>query len=152
MKDGQLVRVALVVVLAIQAAFLISTAFAVHSFFNSTDGGDAPGGAGTSILVMPSPLVLLAALTGLVFAGGAIGAWLRWRTRPVLRRTSTVLLVLAVVPNVVVLAVVVVEGLWVGVAVGPAGINLALLYAEWRATHSSGVGDSGRAIPPKVIS
>lgn len=137
MKDGQVVRVALIVVLAIQAAFLISTAFAVHSFFNSTDGGDAPGGAGTSILVMPSPLVLLAALTGLVFAGGAIGALLRLRTSPVLKRTSTVLLTLAVVPNIVGMSVVVLEGLGVWVAVGPAGINLALLYAEWRAARTS---------------
>ena len=132
MKQGQLVRLSLAVIQGSEAAFLISVAFAAHSFFTSTDGADAPGGTGASILVVPSPLVLMTALTGLVFGCAAIAALLRSRESPILRRTSTVVLTLSAGVNVLVLTVAVLEGVWI-VAV-MTGLNIALLCAEWRAT------------------
>ena len=130
MTRAQLVRSALVVLLGLQGAFLVSVAFAVHRFFATTDGAGDPGGTGGSILVVPSPLVVLTALAGIVFGCAAIGAWLRLRESPVLRRTSTAALALSAVPNLVVLVIAVPDGVWL--AIGVAGLNLALLCAELR--------------------
>ena len=128
MTRGQLVRWAIIALLGIQAAFLVSVAFAAHRFFATTDGSGDPGGTGGSLLVMPSPLVVLTALTGIVFGCAAIGAALRLRGSAHWRRTSTAVFALSAVPNVVVLAITVPGGVWLGAAV--AGLNLALLCAE----------------------
>lgn len=137
--DGELgrnegrVRLTLTILLGIQATFLIWLALAVHAFFSSPEDG------ATTMMAVPSPRVTLVFLAGLVLAGGAIASWLRLRESTVQRTPSTVSLVLSAAVNLALFAFAVSVGLWFGAA--GAGLVLALLRAEWRASRRTLAGD-----------